>query len=142
MASSGRRAALGAPLVAAATAGAWYAWLGWDTGYDVDPVTRAVSGPYQAWQVAGCVLTLAAIAVLGALLSPAWMVAPVMTVAFTAAWSAGAARSDDSGLWVIGAVLVLLGMAAGSTLLAFGARWLAGRSRRAAPSAAKLARQP
>lgn len=140
---TGRRAAVGAPVVAAVTVGAWYAWLGWDTGYDVDPVTQAVSGPYQVWQVAGCVLTLAAIAVVGALVSPAWMVAPVMTASFTAAWSVGAARSDDSGLWVIGAALVLLGMAAGSTLLAFGARGLARRSHGAAPAPeAKMARQP
>ncbi len=114
---TGVRAALAVPAVAVLTVAAWYAWLGWDTGYDVDPSTGAVSGPYQWWQVAGCVFTLAAIAVLATLIAPAWAVAGALTLAFTAAWSARAASSDDSGLWVVGAVLVLLGTAAGSALL-------------------------
>lgn len=44
-----------------ATAGAsmamWAAWLGWDQQYDVQP-DGTMTGPYEAWQVIGLVLTL------------------------------------------------------------------------------------
>ncbi|MFJ8011004.1 hypothetical protein [Streptomyces sp. NPDC096339] len=36
---------------------AWAAWLGWDQHRDVHP-DGSVSGPYEAWQVIGLVLTL------------------------------------------------------------------------------------
>ncbi|RLP90061.1 hypothetical protein [Micromonospora sp. CV4] len=126
-ATTGRRAPLGALFLAVATVGVWLLWLGWDTGYTVDPETGSRSGPYEPWQVIGCVLTLALLAALaGTRLSP-WLVAPVMTVAFTAAWSWGALSSDDSGLWAVGAVLVLVGMAVGSTLVSLGAHRLSRR---------------
>ncbi|RLP86731.1 hypothetical protein EAD89_20785 [Micromonospora sp. BL4] len=126
-ATTGRRAPLGALFLAVATVGVWLLWLGWDTGYTVDPETDSRSGPYEPWQVIGCVLTLALLAALaGTRLSP-WLVAPVMTVAFTAAWSWGALSSDDSGLWAVGAVLVLVGMAVGSTLVSLGAHRLSRR---------------
>lgn len=105
----------------------WLLWLGWDTQYTVDAQTGNTSGPYEPWQVIGCVLTLVLLAALaGTRLSP-WLVAPVMTVAFTTAWSWRAASSDDSGLWAVGAVLVLLGMAIGSTLVSLAARRLSRR---------------
>jgi len=47
------------------TVALWWAWLGRDTGYQVDPVTGATSGPYQVWQVVGCVLCLAVLATVG-----------------------------------------------------------------------------
>ncbi|MET8348581.1 MULTISPECIES: hypothetical protein [unclassified Micromonospora] len=126
-ATRGTQPLRGALFLAAATVGVWLLWLGWDTEYDVDPQTGSRSGPYEAWQVIGCVLTLALLAVLaGTRLSP-WLVAPVMTVAFTAAWSWGALSSDDSGLWAVGAVLVLVGMAIGSTAVSLGARWASRR---------------
>lgn len=109
------------------TLAVWWAWLGWDTRRAIDPLTGAVTGPYEVWQVAGCVLTLALLAFgAGAALSP-WLVAPVMTVAFTAGWAWRAATSDDTGLWVVGAFGVFVGMAAGSTLLSLAGRWLAHR---------------
>ncbi|MDG4810482.1 hypothetical protein O7634_27325 [Micromonospora sp. WMMD1120] len=126
-ATTGTRALPGVLFLAAATVGAWVLWLGWDTEYTVDAETGASSGPYQAWQVIGCVLTLVALAALaGTRLSP-WLVAPVMTVAFTAAWSWRAASTDDSGLWVIGGILVLVGMAAGSFLVSLAGRRLGRR---------------
>lgn len=118
----GTRTLLGVLFLTAATVGAWLLWLGWDTEYTVDAQTGASSGPYEAWQVIGCVLTLVVLAALaGTRLSP-WLVAPVMTVAFTAAWSWRAASADDSGLWAVGAILVLVGMALGSTVVSLVAR--------------------
>ncbi|MBQ0904524.1 hypothetical protein [Micromonospora sp. U21] len=126
-ATRGTRASLGALFLAVATVGVWLLWLGWDTEYTVDPQTGSRSGPYEPWQVIGCVLTLALLAALaGTRLSP-WLVAPVMTVAFTVAWSWGALSSDDSGLWAVGAILVLVGMAVGSMLVSLGAHWLSRR---------------
>ncbi|MGK5441667.1 hypothetical protein ACSNN7_07555 [Micromonospora sp. URMC 105] len=111
------RALVAALVLAVAAVATWGAWLGWDTGYTTDPETGAVSGPYQAWQVAGCVLTLALItAVAGWRLRP-WLVAPVLTVAFTAAWTVHAASTDDSGLWAVGAGLVLVGTGLGTTVV-------------------------
>ncbi|MEO3768840.1 hypothetical protein [Micromonospora sp. B9E7] len=121
-ATRGTRALLGVLFLAAATVGTWLLWLGWDDEYTVDAQTGATSGPYQAWQMIGCVLTLVLLAALaGTRLSP-WLVALVMTVAFTAAWSWRAASTDDSGLWAVGGVLVLVGMAAGSTAVSLAAR--------------------
>ncbi|MEH1165254.1 hypothetical protein V6V47_07695 [Micromonospora sp. CPCC 205539] len=121
-ATRGTRALLGVLFLAAATVGAWLLWLGRDTRQTVDPQTGATSGPYEAWQVIGCVLTLALLAALaGTRLSP-WVVAPVMTVAFTVVWSWRAASTDNSGLWVVGAILVLVGMAVGSTAVSLVAR--------------------
>ncbi|MFC0033540.1 hypothetical protein ACFFMM_28855 [Micromonospora chaiyaphumensis] len=117
-------------LLAAATVGAWWAWLGWESGYTVDPETGATSGPYAAWQVAAAVLTLIVIAAVGGWFASPWLVAPVLTVAFTATWAARAASTDDTGLWAVGAAMVAVGTAIGATLVSGGTRWL---RRRAAP---------
>ncbi|MEV4727969.1 hypothetical protein [Micromonospora humida] len=123
------RTLLGGVLLAAATIGTWVAWLGWESGYSTDPRTGATTGPYAVWQVVGAVLTLVVVAAAaGWLLSPV-LVAPVMTVAFTAAWSGHAAATDDSGLWVVGAVLVLFGTGVGSTLVSLGSHLLRRRTR-------------
>ncbi|GAA4576464.1 hypothetical protein GCM10023176_47890 [Micromonospora coerulea] len=119
-----KRILLGGLILAAATVGTWWAWLGWDTEYTVDPETGATTGPYAAWQVAGCVLTLALLAAVGGWLLGPWVVVPVMTVAFTVAWAAHAASTDDTGLWAVGAVLVLVGTAAGTAVVSVGARLL------------------
>jgi hypothetical protein len=122
---------LGALGTAAATVATWWAWLGWDTGYQIDPVTSVESGPYEPWQVIGCVLTLVAVAVVAGLLLAPWLVAPAMTFALTGAWSVSAGGSDESGLWLVGAVGVFIGTAIGSTVLSVAAwavrRALAGR---------------
>ncbi|MER5704557.1 hypothetical protein ABT023_21820 [Micromonospora sp. NPDC002296] len=113
--STRTRVLLGGLVLAVATVAVWWAWLGWDTEYTVDPVTDSVSGPYDVWQVVGCVLSLAVVAAVGGRVLSPWLVAPVMTAAFTIAWAWRAATSDDSGLWAVGAVLILVGMAAGTT---------------------------
>ncbi|MGC4808494.1 hypothetical protein [Micromonospora sp. DT233] len=122
--STRTRALLGGLVLAVATVAVWWAWLGWDTEYTFDPETSSTSGPYDTWQVVGCVLSLVALAAVGGWLLRPWLVVPVMTVAFTAAWSWRAATSDDSGLWVIGGVLMLVGMATGSTAVSAGANQL------------------
>ncbi|SCG61051.1 hypothetical protein [Micromonospora inositola] len=124
------RTLLGGLIIGAATVGAWWAWLGWETGYTVDPETGATSGPYAPWQVVGCVLTLALIAAVGGWLLSPWVVVPVMTVAFTVAWAAHAASTDDTGLWAVGAVLVLVGTAAGTSMVSAGAGLIRRRTRR------------
>lgn len=111
-------------LLAAVTVGTWAAWLGWETGYRTDSQTGSVSGPYSWWQVAGCVLTLAAVAaVAGRSVSP-FLVVPVVAAAFTVAWSARAASSDETGLWAVGAFLVLIGTAAGAALVVGASRFV------------------
>lgn len=88
--------------------------MAWDHGYQTDPATGVTSGPYQGWQVVGCVVCLVALGVGASVRLPAWLVIPVMPVAFTAAWSWTAAGADGTGLWVIGAVLVFVGMVVGT----------------------------
>jgi hypothetical protein len=113
------RAVAGLLAVAAATVLTWWAWLGRDTTYTLDPVTGSYSGPYTTAQVAGAVLTLAAVLVAAVLLRvPPVPAAAAMTVAFTAAWTAQAAAEDETGLFAIGAILVLAGMTAGTTVVA------------------------
>ena len=105
--------------LAAVTVFTWWAWLGRDTTMTLDPATGDYSGPYTTAQVAGAVLTLAAVLVAAVLLRvPALPAAAVMTVAFTAAWTAQAAGQDESGLFAVGAILLLAGMTAGTTVVA------------------------
>lgn len=85
----------------------WAAWLGWDQHRDVHP-DGSVTGPYEAWQVIGLVLTL---------LAPVYWAAsrrsgagavfgvPVgLTVAAYYDWS-----DDSSGLFVVGVGMIMLG---------------------------------
>jgi hypothetical protein len=112
------RAAAGLLVLAAATVFTWWAWLGRDTEMQLDPATGTYSGPYTTAQVAGAVLTLAALLITAVLLRlPALPAAAVMTVAFTAAWTAQASE-DETGLFLVGMILVFTGMAAGTTVVA------------------------
>ncbi len=96
------------------TPSCWWVWMAWDHSYQTDPATGTTSGPYQAWQVIGCVVCLVALGVGATLRLPAWLVTLIMPVAFTAAWSWTAAGADSSGLWGVGAMLVFVGMLAGT----------------------------
>ncbi|WP_243884684.1 hypothetical protein [Cellulomonas fengjieae] len=115
-------------LVAVLSAACWFAWLGWDTTYQTDPATGVASGPYEAWQVLGCVLSLAAVVALGSLVLGPWWTVLTVTVAFTIAFSV-TASSDETGLWGVGALLVAFGVAAGSTVLAMIMKAVASRRR-------------
>lgn len=110
---------VGTLVVAALSALSWVAWLGWDDQYQVDPETGVSSGPYEAWQVIGCALTLLVLFA-GALLLRvhALPAAVALTVAFTAAWTAQAASTDETGLYMVGAVLLVFGLAVGTALVA------------------------
>jgi hypothetical protein len=103
---------LGALAVAALSVGAWYGWLGWDTTYQIDPITQVSSGPYEAWQVIGCALSLLVVFV-GALLAGVrpLVASAALTLAFTAAWTATAAPRDETGLYGVGMILLLVGLA-------------------------------
>ncbi len=108
--------AVGAVLLALASAACWFGWLAWDRSYQVDPATGVASGPYDAWQVIGCALTLVGVTMVATTRLPPRIVIPLVPVAFTAAWSFTAATTDTQGLWPIGAALVLLGTLAGTTV--------------------------
>jgi len=102
--------------LAVLSAGLWWAWFGWDTQRDIDPVTGSSSGPYEWWQVRSCLISWALLAWAGTeVLKPAAVIL-IMPVAFTASWILSAALTDDSGLWAIGAVLVAVGTLAGNAL--------------------------
>jgi hypothetical protein len=85
----------------------WAAWLGWDQHRDVQP-DGTTTGPYEAWQVIGLVLTLLvpvywaasrryiAGAVLGTTVG--------LTVAAYCDWS-----DDSSGLFMVGVGMVMMG---------------------------------
>lgn len=121
--SRGRAAALAA-VVALLAAACWFAWMGWDAEYQTDPVTGEVSGPYEAWQVLGCVLSLVLVTVPAVRVLGGRRAVLVVTAAFTVAWSIAPAATDESGLWLVGAILVLVGTAAGTSLVALVVRLL------------------
>jgi hypothetical protein len=100
-------------LPAAVASALWAGWLGWDQHQDVLP-DGSVSGPYEAWQVAGLVLTLlvpvcwaaARRSVAGAVVGPT----AGLTVAACYDWS-----DDSSGLFVVGVGLVMMGSLLGTS---------------------------
>lgn len=117
-AGRGGRRLVGAAALALVAASCWWAWTAWDRL------------PYDGWQVAGCVLCLVATAGVAAGRLPAWIVVPVVPVAFTAAWSATASAQDTSGLWAVGAILVFTGTLLGAAVVVAAVRWT---TRRRAP---------
>jgi hypothetical protein len=124
---------VGVLAVAVGSALSWLAWMGWDHQYQVDPATGVSSGPYEAWQVIGCAVSLLALFV-GALLAgvrplPA---CAALTLAFTAAWTAQAASADDTGLYAVGMIMLLVGLSVATTVvsvvtLVLHGRWIVRR---------------
>lgn len=104
-------------VLALLTASCWWGWMAWDHSYEIDPATGASSGPYQAWQVIGCVVCLAGLGVTATVRLPAWLVVPIMPAAFTAAWSWTVTRADGTGLWGVGALLLFIGMLVGTGIV-------------------------
>jgi FtsH-binding integral membrane protein len=102
-------------VLAGVSLAAWSAWLGWDQQGDVQ-ADGSTTGPYEAWQVIGLVLTL--------LVPVCWLafrryfVGAVLgtTVGLTVAayydWS-----DDASGLFAIGVGMVMLGTLAATIVL-------------------------
>ncbi|MFD8420293.1 hypothetical protein [Streptomyces sp. NPDC059466] len=102
-------------LLAGVSLAMWAAWLGWDQHRDVHP-DGTTTGPYEAWQVIGLVLTLlapvywaasrhhVAAAVLGTTAG--------LTVAAWYDWS-----DDSSGLFGVGVGLVMVGSLAATAVV-------------------------
>jgi len=108
--------ALGLGLFSAAM---WFAWLGWDDEYhQVDGVAQ---GPYRAWQVLGCALSIAAAAVVAYLrVHGAWAVlvlAAAADIGFAVPWALDAASTDVTGLWALGLLFLLVGVGFGLAVL-------------------------
>jgi hypothetical protein len=113
-----RSEVIGVVLVAAASAVSWFAWMGWDRGYQLDRATGKWSGPYEAWQVLGCAASL--LVLLVAALSAGVRPLPAsaaLTLAFTAAWTVQAAGSDETGLYTVGMLMLLVGLAVATTVV-------------------------
>ncbi|WP_406339606.1 hypothetical protein OH782_09745 [Streptomyces sp. NBC_01544] len=94
-------------VLAALALAVWAAWLGWDQHRDVHP-DGSTTGPYEAWQVIGLVLTLLALVYWAA--SRRYIAGAVLgiTSGLTAAayydWS-----DDSSGLFMVGVGMVMVG---------------------------------
>ncbi|MGI5508138.1 hypothetical protein [Streptomyces sp. CA-106131] len=93
-------------VLAGVSLAAWAAWLGWDQHRDVQP-DGTTTGPYEAWQVIGLVLTLLAPVCWAA--SRRYIAGAVLgtTVGLTVAayydWS-----DDSSGLFMVGVGMVMM----------------------------------
>ncbi|MFF1968078.1 hypothetical protein ACFVW5_31460 [Streptomyces sp. NPDC058232] len=94
-------------VLAALALAVWAAWLGWDQHRDVHP-DGSTTGPYEAWQVIGLVLTLLPLVYWAA--SRRYIAGAVLgiTGGLTAAayydWS-----DDSSGLFMVGVGMVMVG---------------------------------
>jgi hypothetical protein len=107
--------ALGLALFAAAM---WFAWLGWDHQYY--EVNGVAQGPYRAWQVVGCGLTIVVATILAYLRVPRtaaiFVLAAAADIGFAVPWGVDAS-DDETGLWVVGLVFLLVGSGLGLALL-------------------------
>ncbi|MFJ5267615.1 hypothetical protein [Streptomyces sp. NPDC088358] len=103
-------------LLAGVSLAAWAAWLGWDQHRDVHP-DGTTTGPYEAWQVIGLVLTLLAPVYWAA--SRRYIAGAVLgttaglTVAASYDWS-----DDSSGLFMVGVGLVMTGSLVATAVVA------------------------
>ncbi|WP_327119034.1 hypothetical protein OG206_22935 [Streptomyces sp. NBC_01341] len=98
---------LSAFALAVIAAASWAGWLGWDQHRDVHP-DGSTTGPYEAWQVIGLVLTLLVAVYWAASRGRVTAAVTGISVGLTAA--AGYDWSDDSsGLFAVGVTLILIG---------------------------------
>ncbi|GAA1098579.1 hypothetical protein [Kitasatospora arboriphila] len=111
---------------------AWAVWLGWDQHRDVHP-DGSVSGPYEAWQVIGLVVTL--------LVPMCWAAARHRVAGAVVGTTAGLTAaafvdwSDDaSGLFLVGVGTVMVGSLVATSVVAALVASLT-RSGRSRPSA-------
>jgi hypothetical protein len=112
---SALRQTLSALLLAATAAALWGAWLGWDQHRDIHP-DGSSTGPYEAWQVIGLLLTL--------LLPVTWAASRRHFAGAVLGTTAGLAAaawydwSDDaSGLFAVGVAMITLGSLAATALV-------------------------
>ncbi|MEU6394120.1 hypothetical protein [Streptomyces sp. NPDC046939] len=108
--------ALAAVLLALIAGAAWAAWLGWDQHRDVS-ADGTETGPYEAWQVLGLVVTLLLPVIWAATRHyvPAAVLGTTagLTIAAYVDWS-----DDASGLYGVGVLMVMLGSAAATAVVA------------------------
>jgi hypothetical protein len=101
------------------SAAMWFVWLGWDHQYYY--VGGVAQGPYRAWQVLGCGVSVAFAAVLAQLrVRTVWAIfvlAAVAVTGFAVPWALDAASTDETGLWVVGLLLLLVGGGSGLLVL-------------------------
>ncbi|WP_448315370.1 hypothetical protein [Streptomyces sp. CO7] len=109
------RQALAVLLLAAVAAALWAAWLGWDQRYDVHP-DGSSTGPYEAWQVIGLVLTLLP-PVLWAASRRRYAGAVLGTTTGLAAAAWYDWSNDASGLFAVGVAMITVGSLAATALL-------------------------
>lgn len=84
---------IGTAVVAVLGAASWFAWLGWDQQWQVDPVTGMESGPYEEWQVVGCGVSLVVVFFAALLLRVRPLYASAaLSIAFPTAWAYGMIR--------------------------------------------------
>ncbi|MFH9615436.1 hypothetical protein ACH4MM_17230 [Streptomyces pratensis] len=104
-------------LQALLAAALWAAWLGWDQHRDVHP-DGTTTGPYEAWQVIGLVLTLLVPLCWSAsrqdIVGPVAGITAGLTVAALYDWS-----DDASGLFVIGVGTIMVGSLVTTSAIAF-----------------------
>ncbi|MEU4570566.1 hypothetical protein [Micromonospora sp. NPDC023956] len=112
----------------AATALAYLALLGWDREKDLNPVTGAETGPYEAWQVVGLALVVAALAFVAGRRRQVVAALVAIPTALTLAFVVSAVTGPEPGFWPIGAALMALGSAAGTAVAALLGRGTARRS--------------
>ncbi|MEU6574124.1 hypothetical protein [Streptomyces sp. NPDC046805] len=95
----------------------WAAWLGWDQQRDVHP-DGTTTGPYEAWQVIGLVLTLLVPVYWAAsrrhVAGAVFGTTAGLTVAAFVDWS-----DDTSGLFVIGVGMVAIGSLVATTFVSW-----------------------
>ncbi|MEV7416630.1 hypothetical protein [Streptomyces sp. NPDC089919] len=100
-------------LLALVPVAAWAGWLGWDQQRDLHP-DGSVSGPYEAWQVIGLVLTL-----IGSVSWAAYRRHSVEAVLGTSVALGAAAwydwSDDASGLFVVGVGMIGMATLAATT---------------------------
>lgn len=103
-------------VLAGVSSALWAAWLGWDQQRDVH-ADGTTTGPYEAWQVIGLVLTLLVPVYWAASRRYAAGAVVGVTVGLTASayydWS-----DDSSGLFAVGVGMVMVGSLAVTAALA------------------------
>lgn len=113
-----RRDVVVGAVIAVITAGLYLAWLGWDQEYDIDPVTGALSGPYETWQVVGVVACLGVVALVAGLLGLRRFSRVAMPVAFALCFAIdGITDTNSDGLWGVGAAMTFGAAWAGANLV-------------------------
>ncbi|MEV5606734.1 hypothetical protein [Streptomyces sp. NPDC052225] len=121
--------------LAVLAAAAWAGWLGWDQHRDEHP-DGSSTGPYEAWQVLGLVVTLLPALYWAATRRTTGTAVTGLTAGLTGAafydWS-----DDASGLYMVGVIMVLAGTAgataAGASVIRAVTDWRQGHLRPPAP---------